>query len=222
MEKLLGVINESVDKEYMTNLLTYNIAPVIAGFKPSSLINISNKYKNMYDLWSSYGEEYIKNINLKVFELKREEKGKTLLFYNKDILENTLRNSENRKFLSKYGYNKRESLEGFLNTLKARYAIKSCPHEIGIFLGIPVEDVKEFINCRGKNCVYCGYWKVYSNIAAAIEIFDTYDRSKEYVIDLLSKKTDLKQISNMLPSKFKETLFDERKDESATIVNCEL
>ena len=39
------------------------------------------------------------------------------------------------------------------------------PHEIGVILGYPVEDVIEFEKHQGKNCKYCGCWKRYSKAA---------------------------------------------------------
>lgn len=48
------------------------------------------------------------------------------------------------------------------------------PHEVGVFLGYPPEDVCGFIQNRacGHKCVGC--WKVYGDEAAARKIFDKY------------------------------------------------
>ncbi|MDD5922553.1 MAG: DUF3793 family protein [Eubacteriales bacterium] len=48
------------------------------------------------------------------------------------------------------------------------------PHEIGLFLGYPPEDVKGFIENGGQNCKCCGYWKVYGDAAQAEEKFRSY------------------------------------------------
>ncbi|MDO4518091.1 MAG: DUF3793 family protein, partial [Bacillota bacterium] len=58
------------------------------------------------------------------------------------------------------------------------------PHEIGLFLGYPPEDVKGFIDDKesdlGKACGACrncksvGYWKVYHNPEEAEKIFNRY------------------------------------------------
>ena len=48
------------------------------------------------------------------------------------------------------------------------------PHEIGIFLGYPLEDVVGFIENRGWNYTCCGYWKAYGDPAAAQKCFDRY------------------------------------------------
>ena len=41
------------------------------------------------------------------------------------------------------------------------------PHEVGVILGYPVEDVIEFENHKGHDCKYCGCWKCYSDVEKA-------------------------------------------------------
>jgi hypothetical protein len=41
------------------------------------------------------------------------------------------------------------------------------PHEVGVILGYPVEDVIEFENHQGHDCKYCGCWKSYSDVDKA-------------------------------------------------------
>ena len=64
--------------------------------------------------------------------------------------------------------------------MKKRYEEFHCPHELGVFLGFPLNDVKDFINCSNKKCLSCKYWCVYNDVEAAEEIFSIYDRIKEY------------------------------------------
>lgn len=48
------------------------------------------------------------------------------------------------------------------------------PHEIGVILGYPVEDVIEFENHQGHDCKYCGQWKSYSDVENARECHCRY------------------------------------------------
>jgi len=50
------------------------------------------------------------------------------------------------------------------------------PHEVGLFLGYPPEDVLGFIdnNARGQKCAGC--WKVYGDEKAAKKTFERYKR----------------------------------------------
>ena len=56
---------------------------------------------------------------------------------------------------------------------------KDFPHEIGVFLGYPLEDVKAFIATNGQNCTACGEWKVYHDEKSAQYIFCKYKHCKE-------------------------------------------
>lgn len=53
------------------------------------------------------------------------------------------------------------------------------PHEIGLFLGYPPEDVRGFIQQRGKGCKCVGCWKVYGDAAQAQKRFALYQKCTE-------------------------------------------
>ena len=49
------------------------------------------------------------------------------------------------------------------------------PHEVGLFLSYPPEDVKGFIDHRANNFKCTGPWKVYGDEQAAKNIFEKYE-----------------------------------------------
>ena len=53
------------------------------------------------------------------------------------------------------------------------------PHEIGLFLGYPPEDVAGFIRHQGSHYKLCGKWKVYGDVERAKALFCEYDRCSE-------------------------------------------
>ena len=74
------------------------------------------------------------------------------------------------------------SLGGILRTFQCRYETymnhgEGFPHEIGLLLGYPIEDVTGFVEQKGKNYLYSGYWKVYRDVAAKKRIFAQYAKS---------------------------------------------
>jgi len=82
------------------------------------------------------------------------------------------------------GYS-RFDVSGALDTLKARLKDLDArgrtfcfPHEIGVFLGYPLEDVLGFIENGGRNCLSCGCWKVYSNECEALKAFERYEKCR--------------------------------------------
>jgi hypothetical protein len=60
------------------------------------------------------------------------------------------------------------------------------PHEMGLLLGYPVEDVIGFVDNKGKDSLYTGYWKVYGNKDKKLRLFDSFESAKERLIKLLS------------------------------------
>ena len=74
------------------------------------------------------------------------------------------------------------------------------PHEIGLFLGYPVEDVKGFIKNRGKNCLYSGYWKVYGKMAEKAKLFERFDYVRELMVLLVYHGAELSEIIDIFHS----------------------
>lgn len=50
------------------------------------------------------------------------------------------------------------------------------PHEIGLFLGYPPEDVEGFITQKARHAKYSGLWKVYGDVESAKRRFDMYKK----------------------------------------------
>ena len=76
-------------------------------------------------------------------------------------------------------------LEEALETLKKRLSESGeFPHEIGLFLGYPPEDVEGFIENRGKNCKCVGCWKVYGDPEQAVRQFARFKKCREVYLRL--------------------------------------
>lgn len=94
------------------------------------------------------------------------------------------------------GFFKREGYADFtlgciLRTFQLRYQAymireMAFPHEMGLLLGYPIEDVRGFIDHAGENYLYSGYWKVYQDVEAKKKLFAQYERAKEELIQLLA------------------------------------
>jgi len=105
--------------------------------------------------------------------------GKALIYiYRAGELEKALTSDGVQRLLRACGYRSFD-VNGALDTLKARlHGLDAFPHEIGVFLGYPLEDVLGFIENGGRNCLSCGCWKVYSNECEALKAFERYEKCK--------------------------------------------
>lgn len=174
-------LNDLNDKECIEKFITYNVSPVIAEVKPASTINFKKDGQNNYKKWCDFGEEFIRNIELEYVELREDDNSIIILIFKRDVLFKYINNSESKEFLINLGYSNQVNVDSFLNMLKHRYKLNNCPHELGIFLGIPIEDVRDFMGCTNKKCLLNGYWKVYNNCNYAKRVFMEFDDIREHV-----------------------------------------
>jgi len=169
------------DKDYLRMNIAYWAAPTIAQRKPSNLLSFSHNHRDLYNLWEAYKEETVAKLQLEYFEIRKCATRVLVIFFDRVALLKTLLNTNNRNFLTTMGYLGKLELEEYLVLLKRRFE-RGCPHEVGIFLGIPLKDVVGFIENRGKGCLLNSYWKVYHNPKKAKAIFASYDRARAEVI----------------------------------------
>ncbi len=174
-------------EEYIKNFLIYNTSLVIAKVKPAATITFKKNNRDLYNNWCSMGKAFIKSIGLDFIELRESDDSIVVLIYNQSLLEKYIGKEGNKEFLVGIGYSENGTIVEYLNVLTNRYKEYNCPHELGIFLGIPINDVKDFMNCNDKKCLLCGYWKVYNDCISAKRIFQYYDQVKEYTADSISK-----------------------------------
>lgn len=143
----------------------------------------------MQRLWDKYKQDFMNGTTLEHYELRRSDNSTLVLFYEHNYLCDVLFQKNNIAFLEQFGYSQEMSLHQCLELLKNRFE-KFCPHECGIFLGIPVEDVKSFIHCKGREYLLCRYWKVYHNPNKAMSTFYSFDIAKQNVLNLITNGTE--------------------------------
>lgn len=105
---------------------------------------------------------------VRLYALRHREGRSLILVYRHSALQKILAAPENLSFLAEHGYAGCRNAEACLQRLAARVVCaQNFPHEIGLFLGYPLHDVKGFIDNKGENACCCGCWKVYARQAEA-------------------------------------------------------
>ncbi|WP_462392054.1 DUF3793 family protein [Clostridium cadaveris] len=179
VKSLYETLKEMNDKDYIEKFLVYNLSIVIEGSKPSATVTLKKDCDNTYGKWMEHGRKFIDNIGLNYIVLREDLNSAILLIYNAEILKSYLFTEKSYQFLTGIGYSLDQDLESYLSKLKERYSLYHCPHELGIFLGYPINDVKDFMKCTSKQCLMCGYWKVYNDVDYAVKVFEKYDTIKK-------------------------------------------
>lgn len=109
--------------------------------------------------------------------LLRLEKDRALVYvYRPTKLARDINDQETWAFLVSVGYSA-QGVEGCIDELAGRLVRSAVfPHEIGLFLGYPLPDVKAFIENKGQNCKCLGCWKVYTDEDRARKVFTQFDK----------------------------------------------
>ena len=156
--------------------LVAHASPTLARLKLGSLFTFSMGEGFQSEYSSLRAQLSEKGVTLTVL---RRRKGIALLYlYREDMLARALERADVWAFLKTCGYVARD-VDGVLATLRDRLEASACfPHEIGVFLGYPLEDVIGFIENEGRNCLCNGCWKVYANECDALRAFACFRKCK--------------------------------------------
>lgn len=187
-------IVQSMDKSHVETKLALQCAPLITGIKIANLLIVSRcDEDNVRAILRKSGITY--------YRLLRQEDKTTFLLFYKTQLAAYLQDPDVQRILKANGY-KDLSLGGIFRTFQYRYQAcidqgEGFPHEMGLLLGYPVEDVEGFIEHKGHKFLYSGYWKVYGNVPAKKALFENYENAKETIIQLLAKGMEIRSIIEM-------------------------
>ena len=109
-------------------------------------------------------------------------KGRALIYvYRPNALECDLADHRSRGLLLRYGYTPGDSNRCVIHLIRRLRSDGEFPHEIGLFLSYPPEDVLGFILNKAYNHKCIGCWKVYGDEQTAKNIFRKYEEcSKIY------------------------------------------
>ncbi len=151
-------------------------APTLAGIKTGSMFSAA------YDS----REEMLKDVRclnrqlvgqgLRVVPL-RFHQGRALIYvFRPSSLKRDMSNSDTQKLLKDAGYDGMGCEECIHCLMKKLKKSGDFPHEVGLFLSYPPEDVRGFIENHAQNYKFIGYWKVYGDEEKARKTFEQYKK----------------------------------------------
>ena len=187
---IVDIIKE-MDVHSIPLQLALQCAPVISGIKISNLLTIPAKSLRELSV-------VLKKTELSFRILYPGRERLVILIYRETELKEYLEREEVMAFIDKCGYETSDISKIFPVFVKRymRYMElkQDFPHELGLFLGYPIEDVEGFIKENGKNYLYSGYWKVYKDTELKIRLFKDYERVQTEIVRLLYEGLDIMDI----------------------------
>ncbi len=190
------VLSSSLEQKFLQHC-----SPTFAKIKASSLFklsfkSLSEKHKLEAELRSL--TQLLDSQGFKLFILQTTQKYIQVLLYHHALLEQLLQKAEIKQFLASYSYHYKDSNEA-LEQLKMRvHRSKSFPHEIGVFLAYPLNEVQAFIQHHScpqaashNNPVCAGAWRVFCDKNASERCFMRYRRCTRCLCELHLQGHDL-------------------------------
>ncbi len=154
-------------------------APTLAGIKTGSLFTCQyESYETVKDEIRAFNRTLVKK-GLRLIPLRRSETRVLLYLYRPSRLRNDLAAPCAEEILRREGYAELREDYCLCEIGRRLRRFGDFPHEIGLFLSYPPEDVKGFMENRGSGCKCVGCWKVYGDEARAKRLFRKYKRCTE-------------------------------------------
>ena len=175
--------------------LIRHCAPTLAGIKTANLFTCT--YRDQKELRSFIRQTNRKLIRkgLRVLPLRFTDEKALIYVYRPGKLSFDLSHSTASDILHKKGYCT-GSCEKCIGKLARKLRREEeFPHEIGLFLGYPPEDVCGFMENKACNCKCVGCWKVYGDVEAAQKKFAQYKKCTQVYCDRWANGTDIERLT---------------------------
>lgn len=166
--------------------LIRHCSPTLAALKTAALFTVARTFGNEFS--ETLGRWNVRLLKKGVVMIKLcERNGRALIYvFRVNRLAGELARPRIRSFLAENGYDiGSRGVSGALSSLRSRLAEEGgFPHEIGVFLGYPIDDVIGFIRNNGRNCKISGCWKVYCDERAAQKTFARFRKCEDVYMRL--------------------------------------
>lgn len=176
-------------------LLVRNCAPTLAGIKTGSLFSCPYGSREQVCAYVRTMNHRLAGKGLRILPL-RYFQGRVLLYlFRPARLKRDLSDSAAAQLLQSAGYQGIQSERCILQLMARLKDREEFPHEIGLFLSYPPEDVQGFIQHRARNFKCSGCWKVYGDEQRAKKLFARYKRCTDVYYHQWSKGISVERLA---------------------------
>lgn len=171
-------------------LLVRHCSPTLAGIKTGNMFSCffagDIDMKKCIRCWNIQ----LTKKGLRVLPLRFYNNRALIYVYRPAQLRKDLWNNTAKEILRERGYITNNSEQCVVHLRKRLSECDEFPHEVGLFLGYPPEDVRGFIENKADSCKCIGCWKVYGDVKAAQEAFAKFKNcTDEYCSKFAEGKT---------------------------------
>ncbi len=126
----------------------------------------------------------------------RFQSGRVLLYvFRPKRLSRDLTEVQARRILTERGYAVEQPVKCIRRLMERLGEGEDFPHEIGLFLGYPPEDVAGFIQNHAEGCKFTGCWKVYGDEERARMIFNRFKKCSQAYYEIWQKEKSIERLT---------------------------
>ena len=175
--------------------LIRHCAPTLAGIKTASLFTCPFECRTaLLDSVRQLNRQLTAK-GLRLLPLRFSEKKALIYLYRPSRLSADLADATAASLLQQQGYECGSCEKCLCQLARKLRQQEEFPHEIGLFLGYPAEDVHGFIT-HGPDCCKCtGCWKVYGNEEQAKKTFAQYKKCTKIYNQLWANGKDIERLT---------------------------
>lgn len=179
-------------------LVIQHCSPTLAGIKTGNLFSCA--YKNKKELYTSVREinRKLGPKGIRVLPLRYSKKRALIYVYRPDILGKDLSRNEAAELLKQAGYENNSQSYCITELARRLRSQREFPHEVGLFLSYPPEDVRAFIEKKGAECKCIGCWKVYGDEKEAQRIFHSYKACTDQFCQQWRSGTSIEELTAVI------------------------
>ena len=173
-----------------SELLIRHCSPTLANLKTANMF--SCEFESLEELKGDLRNwnHKLSKKGLRIIPLRVKKNHCLVYVFRPNKLSKDLNNNEAQNILRSRGYTSTNPNRCLAELKRKLLSEKEFPHEIGLFLGYPVEDVDGFIKDKKEGCKLVGTWKVYGDLANAKKVFARFKKcSKLYYEEYLNGRT---------------------------------
>lgn len=184
--------------------LIEHCAPTFAGLKTGNLFRISYADIEVFREELRELNGILKRKGLRAVPVRMTAEFALVYLYRPDFLKRDLGSEEATRLLKSLGYEPQSVNRSVAFLARMMREKEAFPHEVGLFLGYPPEDVLGFMKSsrEGVKCVGC--WKVYGDEARARAAFWRFQRCREVFEENVQRGRKLEALIVRCPAKRQE------------------
>ncbi len=173
--------------------ILYHLAATMTGIKPITIMRFKvpqpafKKCSSCTRQWREISRHFQGQQALGMRLLDHNQRGESMIFYHHEACRRLLLIPRVKAFLREqglgYGTETIDNPERFIDyCLKEFRQTGSLPVEMGLFMGIPLKDVKGYIKADKNDHVMTAGWRIYGQAYPSLALANLYRRLRQYAV----------------------------------------